>query len=127
MNGAHLAVAPGGKFLLVANYGSGTVAVLPVSGAGELSDQVQLVRLEGEAGPHRVEQTGFHPHQIVFDPSGRFVLIPDKGLDRVFILRWFGETGSLTPTAQGSAVAKSGIGAKAPCISSDSACRLGAQ
>ena len=101
VNGVHLACSPDGRFLLVANYGSGSVAVLPIE-EGRLGDPVQLVTLPGEPGPHRIEQPGSRPHHLVFDDSGRFVYIPDKGLDRVFSFRFDGKTGRLSPTAQGS-------------------------
>jgi 6-phosphogluconolactonase (cycloisomerase 2 family) len=84
---------PSGRFLIVANYASGTVAVLPVAEDGAPGDFVQLLELPGSIGPHRTEQKISHPHQIVFDPSGRFVLVPDKGLDRVFVLGFDAQTG----------------------------------
>jgi 6-phosphogluconolactonase (cycloisomerase 2 family) len=107
-NGAHHALDPSGRFLVVANYASGTVAVLPVRKDGSLADQIQLADLQGEPGPHRVEQTSSHPHHVVFDPSGRFVAVPDKGLDRVFVFRFDQATGRLSPTEQGSVRTRSG-------------------
>src|SRR6266849_6114533 len=95
-NGVREAVDPSGKFLVMANYASGSVAVLPIAPDGSLKDQHQLVQLPGDPGPHKVEQTSSHPHDIVFDPSGRFVLVPDKGLDRVFVFRFDTERGTLT-------------------------------
>ena len=96
-NGVRQAVDPSGKFLIVANYSSGSVAVLPIMPDGSLKDQHQLVPLPGEPGPHKVEQASSHPHDIVFDPSGRFVLVADKGLDRVFVFRFDAASGRLTP------------------------------
>jgi 6-phosphogluconolactonase (cycloisomerase 2 family) len=87
MNGVHQALDPTGQFWVVANYASGTVALLPVRPDGALDDVSQVLALPGAVGPHRTEQTIAHPHQVVFDPSGRFILVPDKGLDRVFVLR----------------------------------------
>jgi 6-phosphogluconolactonase len=95
-NGVHQAIDPSGKFLIVANYGSGTVAVLPIAADGALRDQIQLLELKGPIGPHRVRQASSHPHEIVFDPSGRFVLVPDLGLDRVFALAFDAATGKLS-------------------------------
>jgi 6-phosphogluconolactonase (cycloisomerase 2 family) len=109
-NGVHQAVDPSGKYLLVANYSSGNVAVMPVRADGGLEDAAQVVPLPGQPGPHRVEQAESHPHQILFDPSGKFVVVPDKGLDRVFVFRFDAGTGKLTPTAQGAGVARSGAG-----------------
>ena len=107
-NGVHPAIDPSGRFMVVANYSSGSVAVLAIGEDGTLKDQHQLVALPGEPGPHKVEQQSSHPHEVVFDPSGRFVLVPDKGLDRVFIFRF--ENGRLTPTEQGSVKARPGAG-----------------
>jgi 6-phosphogluconolactonase len=109
-NGVREALDPSGKYLVVANYSSGSVAVLPVGPDGALGDQHQLVALPGEPGPHKVEQQSSHPHDVVFDPSGRFVLVPDKGLDRVFVFRFDGATGKLTPTEQGSVQSRPGAG-----------------
>jgi 6-phosphogluconolactonase len=109
-NGVRQTVDPAGKFLIVANYGSGSVAVLPIAADGSLKDEHQLVRLPGEPGPHKVEQTSSHPHDIVFDPSGRFVLVPDKGLDRVFVFRFDGVNGQLSPAEPDSVKTRPGAG-----------------
>jgi len=109
-NGVHLAIDASGKFVIVANYASGNVAVLPMRSDGALNDAVHVIPLEGQPGPHKIEQTASHPHQVLFDPSGRYVVVPDKGLDRVFVFRFDPDTGKLTPTAQGSAVARTGSG-----------------
>jgi len=109
-NGVHLAIDPSGRFLVVANYAAGNVAVLPIRADGALADAAQVVALPGPAGPHRAEQTGSHPHHIVFDPVGGAVIVPDKGLDRVFIFRFDPSSGKLTPTEQGAAVARAGSG-----------------
>lgn len=107
-NGVHSAFDASGRFLVVANYASGNVAVLPVASDGRLSDASQVVELQGTPGPHRVEQTSSHPHHVVFDPSGRYVIVPDKGLDRIFVFSFDAATGKLTPTAQGSVEARAG-------------------
>ncbi len=109
-NGVHQAVDPSGRFLLVANYTSGSVAVLPIAQDGTLAEPVQVVALQGQPGPHRIEQTSSHPHHIVFDPSGRFVIVPDKGLDRIFVFRFDPAAGKLTATEQGAAIARAGSG-----------------
>jgi 6-phosphogluconolactonase len=107
-NGVHQALDASGRFMVVANYASGSVAVLPVQADGRLQDQIQLVELKGKPGPNRTQQESSHPHNIVFDPTGRFVLVPDKGLDRVFIFRFDPASGRLSPTEQGSVAARSG-------------------
>jgi 6-phosphogluconolactonase len=109
-NGVRQAVDPSGKFLIVANYSSGSVAVLPIAPDGSLKDQHQLLMLPGEPGPHRTEQPSSHPHDVVFDPSGRFVLVPDKGLDRVFVFRFDATEGRLAPTDPDSVKTRPGAG-----------------
>lgn len=85
LNGVHAALDPSGRFLLVANHDSGSLSVLPVARDGSLGKLVQIFDLPGEDGPRR-EQIGTQPHQVVFDPSGRFALVPAKGGDRVLVL-----------------------------------------
>jgi 6-phosphogluconolactonase (cycloisomerase 2 family) len=115
-NGVHLALDPRGRYLVVANYGSGSVSVLPVRPDGTLDDAARVVPLPGQPGPHRVEQASSHPHQILFDRSGRFVVVPDKGLDRVFVFRFDSNSGELNPTAQGSVALRSGSGPRHACF-----------
>ena len=64
-NEVRQAVDPSGKFLNVANYGSGTVAVSAIAQDGSLKDQHQSVQLPGEPGSHKVEQVSSHPHDGV--------------------------------------------------------------
>jgi 6-phosphogluconolactonase (cycloisomerase 2 family) len=110
-NGVRQAIDPSGKWLVVANYGSGTVAVLPIKPDGTLGDQQQLVELPGKPGPHKTEQAISHPHDVVFDPSGRFVVIPDKGLDRTFVFALDAATGRLAPAGNdGFMQARAGAG-----------------
>jgi 6-phosphogluconolactonase (cycloisomerase 2 family) len=86
-NGVHLAVDATNRFLVVGNYASGTVAVLPIARDGSLEPLCDLVTLTGTPGPDPVQQTGSHPHHVPFDRSGGFVVVPDKGLDSVFVFR----------------------------------------
>jgi 6-phosphogluconolactonase (cycloisomerase 2 family) len=83
-NPVHLALDPSEKFLLVSNHHAGTVVVLPLNGNGELMPVVQAVELTGQIGPHRIEQCFAKPHSNFFDPTGNWVIVPDKGLDKVF-------------------------------------------
>jgi 6-phosphogluconolactonase (cycloisomerase 2 family) len=100
------ALDPTERFLVVGNYGTGTVAVVPLRPDGGLSAVSQLVTLTGEPGPDPTQQSSSHPHAVIFDPSGRFVIVPDKGFDKTFLFR-FAE-GRLTPTDQACVIAKPG-------------------
>ncbi|MDX1675234.1 MAG: lactonase family protein [Longimicrobiales bacterium] len=89
---AHLSVHPTGRWLLVANYGGGTVALLPVGDDGIPGEPVDVVRYEG-GGPDPVRQEAPHPHYIRTAPDGRQVLVADLGTDRVIA---YPQTGSDT-------------------------------
>lgn len=94
-NPVHLAVDPSNRFLVIPNYGSGSLAVLPINADGSLGELADLVELPGEPGPHRVEQPHARPHFSPFDPKGNFIVVPDKGLDKVFSYRLDGSSGKL--------------------------------
>src|SRR5579863_8064593 len=64
-NGVHQAFDQTGRYMVVANYASGTVAVLPVRTDGSLQDFTQLVELKGQPGPNRTQQASSHPHNVV--------------------------------------------------------------
>ncbi|MGN6820296.1 MAG: lactonase family protein [Sphingomonas sp.] len=89
-NPVHLMPDPSNRFMVVANHivadgvKSG-IASLPIGEDGRLGAPVDIVPFEGKIGPHRVEQPFPKPHQVEFDPSGRFIIVPDKGCDRVLV------------------------------------------
>lgn len=99
-NPVDTALDPTERHLVVANYGSGTVAIMPIAEDGRVQPVSQSFTLQGTPGPDPVHQTQSHPHAVIFDPSGRFVVVPDKGFDRTFFFRF--ENGRIAPTAQGS-------------------------
>ncbi|MBK8027117.1 MAG: lactonase family protein [Chloroflexi bacterium] len=89
----HVTISPSGKWALVANYGGG-LTVFPIRPDGSLGEAVCNLRQQGR-GTDPERQDGPHAHSIVFDPSGRFALACDLGLDRVFIFRLDETTGQL--------------------------------
>jgi 6-phosphogluconolactonase len=86
-NPAHICVAPDGRHVLTANYSGGTVSVLPIGDDGRLGPPTQVLHHAGPTGPNSRRQDMPHPHMVVFDPTGRFVLVNDLGLDRTFVYR----------------------------------------
>jgi 6-phosphogluconolactonase len=84
-NPVHLSVDPSNRYVVIANHVTSTLAVLPRRADGSLGPVCDLVELQGEIGPHRVEQPFAKPHQVQFDPSGGLIAVPDKGLDRTFL------------------------------------------
>ncbi|OZI34634.1 hypothetical protein CAL29_14170 [Bordetella genomosp. 10] len=80
-NPVHLILSRSGRWLVVANYATGSVVTIGVEEDGRLSGVRDLIELPGEPGPHRRQQQGSHPHQLVIHPSGRWIAVPDKGCD----------------------------------------------
>lgn len=96
-NPVHLALSPDERFLLVANYATGTLAVLPRRDDGTLSaNPTQILTLVGAAGPLADDQHGPQPHHLRFDASTRHVLVPDKGTDRIHRIGFDPAHGTLT-------------------------------
>ncbi len=94
----HLSLDKTGKYVLVANYGGGSVAVLPVFGDGRLSEASAFVQHQGHsANPER--QEGPHAHSIGTSLDNRFVLTADLGLDEVLVYRFGTAKGTLMPNA----------------------------
>ena len=109
-NGVHLAIDATGRFLVLANYATGTVALLPIEEDGSLGPRRDLVTLTGTPGPHRTQQESSHPHDCPFDPSGRLVVVPDKGLDKVFVFRVDTARGALVPGTPPDVASRAGAG-----------------
>jgi len=107
---AHASVHPSGKFVFVANYGGGSVAVFPVGADGALGEATDL---RPSVGPrHHVraaidptgqfavsDHDGPHVHMVAADPSGQFVIANDAGLDLTLVWRFDAATGRLLPAA----------------------------
>lgn len=105
---AHCSVHPSGRFVFVANYGAGNIAVLPVQQNGGVGSAVDVQGDQGPAGAgHPAEgppgnfsvsdHNGPHAHMIAADPSGKFAIVNDLGLDRTFFWRIDEQTGKLAP------------------------------
>ncbi len=94
-NPVFLALDPDEQHLVLSNHGDSNVAVLPIGADGSLGPVRQVVELSGVPGPHRIEQQYPKPHANPFTPSGHHVIVPDKGLDRIFSFRF--ADGQLSP------------------------------
>jgi len=85
-----------GKVAAVANYSGGNIAVLPIGPGGKLAPSTALLGGTG-SGPDKQRQQGPHAHQVVFDPSNRYLLEVDLGLDKVLVYRFDAASGKVTP------------------------------
>jgi 6-phosphogluconolactonase (cycloisomerase 2 family) len=110
---AHVSVHPSGKYVLVADYGGGAVAVLPIGQDGALSQATDVKRDLGEVGPAAATSgppgsfaiSGHdhpHAHMVQADPSGQFVLSTDLAMDRIFVWKFDTRTGTLSPNEPAS-------------------------
>jgi 6-phosphogluconolactonase len=98
-----------GRVVLVADYAGGSVALLPIQSDGALAPATSVVKHTG-SGPNADRQSAPHAHCIVADPSNRFVLAADLGVDRVFLYRLDLKGKSLRHVEGGDAVMRSGAG-----------------
>lgn len=83
----HVWIDSTGKNVLVANYSSGSLAVLPVRSDGALDPPSSVDQHWGK-GMDPARQGGAHAHSAYTDPSNLFVLSCDLGLDKVFVYRF---------------------------------------
>ena len=85
-----------GHYAMVANYDGGNIAVYAVLPDGSLGERTAYVQHSG-ASVNPARQTHARPHSICVDPSNQFVLVPDLGVDKLFVYRLDPKTGALQP------------------------------
>ena len=109
----YVSIHPDGRFLLVANYFGGSIAVLPIQDDGRLGDAVDIKKDAGKLGPTRATHAPAnsfafsghdrtHAHMIQADPSGRFVVHVDLALDQIYVWKFDSQTGKLSPNEPAS-------------------------
>lgn len=92
----HLSVDPSGRAVVVANYGGGSVAVLPIGEGGRLKPATAFVQHTGKSvNPQRQGEP--HTHSAYVDASGKWTVAADLGLDRVFVYAIDAVAGTLRP------------------------------
>lgn len=105
---AHVAVHPGGKFLLTANYTGGTVASFAIQADGSLGSTPQIIAHFGSLGPNAGRQEAPHPHMMLPDSTGKYVLVNDLGLDATIVYSFDTAAGKLAEVNRVSAAPGSG-------------------
>jgi len=109
-NPAHMSVHPSGKYVFVANYSGGSVAVFPVGPNGGLGAVVDMKHPSGPLHPAFAsddpkgqfgisDHAGSHVHMVQSDPRGSFVIANDAGLDQTLVWRFDAMTGHLNAAA----------------------------
>lgn len=117
----YASIHPSGRWLLVANYFGGSVAVLPILADGRLGEPSDVKVDAGEIGPRRTPHAPpgsfafsghdrTHAHMIQADAAGRFVLHADLGLDTIYVWKFDAERGRLVANDPPSASLPPGDG-----------------
>jgi len=105
----HIIVDRTGRNVLVANYMSGSVCVLPIQGDGSLGDATDFVQHHGmSVNPKR--QEGPHAHATVLDEANQYAFVPDLGIDKIVIYKFDPHHGKLVPNDQPWVQVRAGAG-----------------
>jgi len=105
----HLIVDSTGKSVIVANYGGGSIEVLPVQPDGQLGKPTTFIQHRGSS-VNKKRQEGPHAHGVALDAANRFACVTDLGLDQVLLYRLDAEKSTLTAHDPPSVAAKPGAG-----------------
>ncbi len=92
----HVHVDPTDSVLVGASYGGGAVGVNPILSPGMLGEPTHVMQHSGPQGPVQPDQSQPRAHQVQFDPSGRWAVVQDLGLDRTYVYRVNPVTGALS-------------------------------
>jgi 6-phosphogluconolactonase len=103
-----------GKFVLIANYTSGNVAVFPILPDGKLGEHTAALTDSGTLGPNQERQEGPHAHWIELSAHNRYAYVADLGLDRVLIYKFDAAKGTLTPGDPSPPAATAAAGSAKP-------------
>ncbi len=95
----YISIEHTGRFALVANYGSGSVAMLPIRTDGQLGPATDMIQHSGSSS-HPERQAGPHAHCILPDPTNRFAVAADLGADKLLIYQMDLENGKLHKHAE---------------------------
>ena len=105
----HLVTDQAGKNVLVANYGGGSLACLPIKSDGSLDVASAVIQHEGSSVNER-RQAGPHAHSINLDATNGFAFAADLGLDKVLVYGFDGDKGTLDAAAAPDATLAPGSG-----------------
>jgi 6-phosphogluconolactonase len=109
----YLSTDPSGRYVFVANYGGGSIAVLPILDGGFLGAATDIHIDSGHLGRTQATNAPLgsyavsgheapHAHMIAPDPGGRFVLATDLGQDRIYTYQFDAKAGKLSPANHGA-------------------------
>lgn len=114
----YISIDKTGKWVVVGNYSSGTLAVYPVQKDGRLGSSILKIRHEG-SGVNTERQEGPHVHATVFSPDNKYLLVPDLGTDALRVYSFNAKTGMLSVPRHPLAPSEAGSGPRHLCFSAD--------
>jgi 6-phosphogluconolactonase len=100
-----------GRFLLDANYQGGSIVAWALKPDGSIGERAALIQHTGQ-GTDPQRQRKPYAHSIIVDPTNRFVLSADLGLDKLFVYKFDAKTGALTDNDPAFATVAPGLGAR---------------
>jgi 6-phosphogluconolactonase len=91
----HVDVDRAGTCAATANYGSGDISVMPIDADGSIGTATAVIKHTGSSvNPDRQKKP--YPHSCNFDPTDHWVLVPDLGVDKVYVYRFDAAAKSLS-------------------------------
>jgi len=95
-NPCYVSIDKTGKWIAVANYSSGTLAVLPIKNNGSLEEPVDSFQHHGH-GINAQRQEAPHVHSTVFSPDNKYLFVQDLGIDKIITYSFNDKTGAIAP------------------------------
>lgn len=106
---SYISIDKTGRYALVANYQGGNICIYAIQPDGSFGARTAFIQHTGNSvDPQR--QTHAYAHSIIVDPTNRFVLVADLGLDKVFVYHFNEKDGSLSPNTPSFVTVKPGSG-----------------
>ena len=96
-NPCHVSVGPNDKYVVYANYTGGSCGLIPIAEDGSLKKPGSFFQHQEGSGVNAGRQAEPHPHSAKTDPSGKFIMVPDLGQDKVRIYRLADDKQSMQP------------------------------
>jgi len=92
----HITIDRTGRYVLVSNFGSGSVSVLRVKDDGSLGELAGFIQDVGHSVDPRIQNEP-HTHSVTMSPDNRYAIVSDLGMDKILIFRFDAESGRLSP------------------------------
>lgn len=108
-NPCYITVDKTGKWVIVGNYTSGSLAVLPINKDGSLGEAVSFAKHEGSS-INKQRQEAPHVHATVLSADNKFLFVPDLGIDKIMMYSFDERTGRISPAKDSAAKLQAGSG-----------------